>query len=149
MNGQQWAPMCAGFAVAVVLFLVLGYFLRKRDMTAHLAPVKRELKKEKQWLRRGEYNAAMVKGRQNLELFLKLVAEFNGIELDNSAQAMANAKSGPDGRGQRETYRMNGRKRQRVMTFQQLMVARRERVSGPGRKVGTERDPRDRKQGGS
>ena len=58
MNGQQWAPMCAGFAVAVVLFLVLGYFLRKRDMTAHLAPVKRELKKEKQWLRRGEYNAA-------------------------------------------------------------------------------------------
>ena len=120
MNGQQWAPICAGFAVAVVLFLVLGYFLRKRDMTAHLAPVKRELKKEKQWLRRGEYNAAMVKGRQNLELFLKLVAEFNGIELDNSAQAMANAKSGPDGRGQRETYRMNGRKRQRVMTFQQF-----------------------------
>ena len=120
MNGQQWAPMCAGFAVAVVLFLVLGYFLRKRDMTAHLAPVKRELKKEKQWLRRGEYNAAMVKGRQNLELFLKLVAEFNGIELDNSAQAMANAKSGLDGRGQRETYRMNGRKRQRVMTFQQF-----------------------------
>ena len=120
MNGQQWAPMCAGFAVAVVLFLVLGYFLRKRDMTAHLAPVKRELKKEKQWLRRGEYNAAMGKGRQKLELFLKLVAEFNGIELDNSAQAMANAKSGPDGRGQRETYRMNGRKRQRVMTFQQF-----------------------------
>lgn len=120
MNGQQWAPMCAGFAVAVVLFLVLGYFLIKRDMTAHLAPVKRELKKEKQWLRRGEYNAAMVKGRQNLELFLKLVAEFNGIELDNSAQAMANARSGSDGRGQRETYRMNGRKRQRVMTFQQF-----------------------------
>lgn len=120
MNGQQLAPMCAGFAVAVVLFLVIGYFLRKRNMTAHLAPVKRELKKEKQWLRRGEYNAAMVKGRQNLELFLKLVAEFNGIELDNSAQAMANAKSGPDGRGQRESYRMNGRKRQRVMTFQQF-----------------------------
>lgn len=120
MNGQQLAPMCVGFAVAVVLFLIIGYFWRKRNMTAHLAPVKRELKKEKQWLRRGEYNAAMVKGRQNLELFLKLVAEFNGIELDNSAQAMANAKSGPDGRGQRETYRMNGRKRQRVMTFQQF-----------------------------
>ena len=120
MNGQQLAPMCVGFAVAVVLFLVIGYFLRKRNMTAHLVPVKRELKKEKQWLRRGEYNAAMVKGRQNLELFLKLVAEFNGIELDNSAQAMANARSGPDGRGQRETYRMNGRKRQRVMTFQQF-----------------------------
>ncbi len=47
MNGQQLAPICAGFAVAVVLFLVFGYFLRKRDMTAHLAPVKRELKKEK------------------------------------------------------------------------------------------------------
>ena len=46
MNGQQLAPICAGFAVAVVLFLVIGYFLRKRDMTAHLAPVKRELKKE-------------------------------------------------------------------------------------------------------
>lgn len=120
MSGQQLAPICAGFAVAVVLFLVIGYFLRKRNMTAHLAPVKRELKKEKQWLRRGEYNAAMVKGRQNLELFLKLVAEFNGIELDNSAQAMANAKNGPDRRGQRETYRMNGRKRQRVMTFQQF-----------------------------
>ena len=120
MNGQQLAPIFAGFAVAVVLFLVIGYFLRKRNMTAHLAPVKRELKKEKQWLRRGEYNAAMVKGRQNLELFLKLVAEFNGIELDNSAQAMANAKNGSDGRGQRETYRMNGRKRQRVMTFQQF-----------------------------
>ena len=120
MNEQQLAPMGVGFAVAVVLFLVIGYFLRKRNMTAHLAPVKRELKKEKQWLRRGEYNAAMVKGRQNLELFLKLVAEFNGIELDNSAQAMANAKSGSDGRGQRETYRMNGRKRQRVMTFQQF-----------------------------
>ncbi len=120
MNEQQLAPMGVGFAVAVVLFLVIGYFLRKRNMTAHLAPVKRELKKEKQWLRRGEYNAAMVKGRQNLELFLKLVAEFNGIELDNSAQAMANAKSGADGRGQRETYRMNGRKCQRVMTFQQF-----------------------------
>ena len=120
MNEQQLAPICAGFAVAVVLFLVIGYFLRKRNMTAHLASVKRELKKEKQWLRRGEYNAAMVKGRQNLELFLKLVAEFNGIELDNSAQAMANAKNGPDRRGQRETYRMNGRKRQRVMTFQQF-----------------------------
>ena len=120
MNGQQLAPMTVGFAIAVVLILVIGFFRRKRNMIAHLAPVKRELKKEKQWLRRGEYNAAMVKGRQNLELFLKLVAEFNGIELDNSAQAMANAKNGPDRRGQRETYRMNGRKRQRVMTFQQF-----------------------------
>ena len=120
MNGQQLAPMTVGFAIAVVLILVIGFFRRKRNMIAHLAPVKRELKKEKQWLRRGEYNAAMVKGRQNLELFLKLVAEFNGIELDNSAQAMANARSSSDGRGQRETYRMNGRKRQRVMTFQQF-----------------------------
>ena len=120
MNEQQLASTAVGFAIAAVLFLIVIYFWRKRNMTAHLAPVKRELKKEKQWLRRGEYNAAMVKGRQNLELFLKLVAEFNGIELDNSAQAMANAKSGADGRGQRETYRMNGRKRQRVMTFQQF-----------------------------
>lgn len=120
MNEQQLASTAVGFAIAAVLFLIVIYFWRKRNMTAHLAPVKRELKKEKQWLRRGEYNAAMVKGRQNLELFLKLVAEFNGIELDNSAQAMANAKNGADGRGQRETYRMNGRKRQRVMTFQQF-----------------------------
>ena len=74
MNGQQLAPMTVGFAIAVVLILVIGFFRRKRNMIAHLAPVKRELKKEKQWLRRGEYNAAMVKGRQNLELFLKLVA---------------------------------------------------------------------------
>ena len=120
MNGQQLDPMTVGFAIAVVLILVIGFFRRKRNMIAHLAPVKRELKKEKQWLRRGEYNAAMVKGRQNLELVLKLVAEFNGIELDNSAQAMANARSSSDGRGQRETYRTNGRKRQRVMTFQQF-----------------------------
>ena len=120
MNGQQLAPMCAGFAIAVLLFLIVGYFRRRRNMIVHLAPVKRELRKEKQWLRRGEYNAAMVKGRQNLELFLKLAAEFNGIELDNSAQAMANARSGPDGKGQRETYRTNGRRRQRVMTFQQF-----------------------------
>ncbi len=120
MSEQQLASTAVGFAIAAVLFLIVIYFWRKRNMTAHLAPVKRELKKEKQWLRRGEYNAAMVKGRQNLELFLKLVAEFNGIELDNSAQAMANAKNGADGRGQRETYRMNGRKRQRVMTFQQF-----------------------------
>ena len=70
MNGQQLAPMTVGFAIAVVLILVIGFFRRKRNMIAHLAPVKRELKKEKQWLRRGEYNAAMVKGRQNLELFL-------------------------------------------------------------------------------
>ena len=68
-------------------------FPEEEGHDCHLAPVKRELKKEKQWLRRGEYNAAMVKGRQNLELFLKLVAEFNGIELDNSAQAMANARA--------------------------------------------------------
>ena len=73
MNGQQLAPMTVGFAIAVVLILVIGFFRRKRNMIAHLAPVKRELKKEKQWLRRGEYNAAMVKGRQNLELFLKLI----------------------------------------------------------------------------
>ena len=81
MNGQQLAPMTVGFAIAVVLILVIGFFRRKRNMIAHLAPVKRELKKEKQWLRRGEYNAAMVKGRQNLELFLKLWQSLTGSSL--------------------------------------------------------------------
>ena len=46
MNGQQLAPMTVGFAIAVVLILVIGFFRRKRNMIAHLAPVKRELKKE-------------------------------------------------------------------------------------------------------
>ena len=71
--------------IAAVLVLVV-----KR--TAYLGPVKEELQKEKAWLRRGEYNAAMVKGRQNLELLLKLVAEKNGIQLDNTVQAQANAR---------------------------------------------------------
>ena len=40
MNGQQLAPMTVGFAIAVVLILVIGFFRRKRNMIAHLAPVK-------------------------------------------------------------------------------------------------------------
>ena len=39
MNGQQLAPMTVGFAIAVVLILVIGFFRRKRNMIAHLAPV--------------------------------------------------------------------------------------------------------------
>ena len=38
MNGQQLAPMTVGFAIAVVLILVIGFFRRKRNMIAHLAP---------------------------------------------------------------------------------------------------------------
>jgi len=81
--------------IAVGVLLVLGVaavvvLMVKR--TAYLGPVKEELQKEKAWLRRGEYNAAMVKGRQNLELLLKLVAEKNGIQLDNTAKAQANAR---------------------------------------------------------
>ena len=79
----------------------------KDDVLGYLGPVKEELQKEKAWLRRGEYNAAMVRGRQNLELLLKLVAEKNGIRLDNSAKAQANAKEeaerrSQDGRGGRK-----------------------------------------------
>ena len=96
----------AGIAVAAILF-----FIKK---TAYLNPVKRELKKEKQWLRRGEFNAAMVKGRQNLELLLKLVAENNGIQLDNTAQAVANAKTQLEKNGRRNPSRKN------VMTHQQF-----------------------------
>ena len=44
---SKLAPMTVGFAIAVVLILVIGFFRRKRNMIAHLAPVKRELKKEK------------------------------------------------------------------------------------------------------
>lgn len=75
-------------------------FWTKKKQIAYLGAVRRELKKEKQWLRRGEYNAAMVKGRQNLELLLKCVAENKGIQIDNSALAIANQKAGLSAGGQ-------------------------------------------------
>ncbi len=78
MNGQQLAPMTAGFAIAVVLILVIGFF-RKREHDRPSCSRKAGIKGKAMAAAR-EYNAAMVKGRQNLELFLKLVAEFNGIE---------------------------------------------------------------------
>jgi len=85
MEGQQsmvlWIMFAAGMMFSVLL--IMAWIFIKR--TAYLSPVKRELKKEKQWLRRGEYNAAMVKGRQNLELLFKVVAANNGIRLDNTA----------------------------------------------------------------
>ncbi|MBE5972664.1 MAG: DUF4145 domain-containing protein [Lachnoclostridium sp.] len=74
--------LVGGLAVAAVLAAVILVKTR----TAYLGPVKEELQKEKAWLRRGEYNAAMVRGRQNLELLLRLVAEKNGIKLDNSVK---------------------------------------------------------------
>ena len=83
----------------------------------------------------------MVKGRQNLELLLKLVAEFHGIQLDNTAQAVANAKAGPE-KNVFLAHRRQGRRVKKVMTHQQFrLVAGRQRVSGPGRKVGAERNP--------
>ena len=82
-----------------------------KNRTAYLGPVREELQKEKTWLRRGEYNAAMVRGRQNLELLLKLVAEKNGIQLDNSAKAQEEA----------ERQIQNGRKKTpKVMTHRQF-----------------------------
>lgn len=116
MEGQQsmvlWIMFAAGMGFAVLL--IMAWIFIKR--TAYLSPVKRELKKEKQWLRRGEYNAAMVKGRQNLELLLKVVAANNGIRLDNTAAAQANARSGQE----RNQGRRGRPGRNRVMTHQQF-----------------------------
>ena len=100
-------PLVGGLAVAAVLAAVV----LMKNRTAYLGPVKEELQKEKAWLRRGEYNAAMVRGRQNLELLLKLVAEKNGIQLDNSAKAQEEA----------ERQIQKGRKKTpKVMTYRQF-----------------------------
>lgn len=109
-------PLAGGLAVLGILVVVV--LMKKR--TAYLGPVREELQKEKMWLRRGEYNAAMVKGRQNLELLLKLVAEKNGIQLDNTAQAVANARE-EDRQGQKNPGKRGGRKKEkRVMTHHQF-----------------------------
>ena len=72
MDGQ------AGWILGLLALMTGGGLLaalwRKTNHGAFLGEVRRELKKERSWLRRGEYNAAMVKGRQNLELLLKSVA---------------------------------------------------------------------------
>ena len=112
-------PLIGGLAVlaGVAVFVMI------KNRTAYLGPVKEELQKEKAWLRRGEYNAAMVKGRQNLELLLKLVAEKNGIQLDNSAKAQADAKEEAERRNQELRGGNSGRggkKRLKVMTYQQF-----------------------------
>jgi len=104
-------PLVGGLAVIAVLAAVVLV----KNRTAYLGPVKEELQKEKAWLRRGEYNAAMVKGRQNLELLLKLVAEKNGIQLDNSAKAQADAREEEERRG-----RNGRRKTPKVMTYHQF-----------------------------
>ena len=53
MEGQQsmvlWIMFAAGMMFSVLL--IMAWIFIKR--TAYLSPVKRELKKEKQWLRRG------------------------------------------------------------------------------------------------
>ena len=108
-------PMVGGLAVAAVLAVVVLV----KNRTAYLGPVREELQKEKGWLRRGEYNAAMVKGRQNLELLLKLVAEKNGIQLDNSAKAQADAKEEAERRSQNGRHG-GGKKTSKVMTHHQF-----------------------------
>ena len=108
-----------GALAALALAAASGFFWKRKNIAAHLSPVRRELKKEKAWLRRVEYNAAMVKGRQNLELLLKLVAEFHGIQLDNTAQAVANAKAGPE-KNVFLAHRRQGRRVKKVMTHQQF-----------------------------
>ncbi len=108
-----------GALAALALAAASGFFWKRKNIAAHLSPVRRELKKEKAWLRRGEYTAAMVTGRQNLELLLKLVAEFHGIQLDNTAQAVANAKAGPE-KNVFLAHRRQGRRVKKVMTHQQF-----------------------------
>ncbi|MCI8453609.1 MAG: hypothetical protein HFE84_03210 [Lachnospiraceae bacterium] len=114
MEGQY--QIVLWFFAVLAVFIVGGCLLLKLRRAVYLNPVRREMKKERQWLRRGEYNAAMVKGRQNLEMLLNLVAGMNGIQLDNTAQAVANAKSAQNayGGGNR------GRKKKNIMTYQQF-----------------------------
>ena len=107
-------PLVGGLAVVVLIVVVLV-----KNRTAYLGPVREELQKEKGWLRRGEYNAAMVKGRQNLELLLKLVAEKNGIQLDNSAKAQADAKEEAERRSQ-NGHNSGRKKTPKVMTHHQF-----------------------------
>lgn len=94
MEGQF--DMVLWFLAVLAAGGLTAAFWTKKKQTAYLSTVRRELKKEKQWLRRNEFNAAMVKGRQNLELLLKCVAEYNGIQIDNTAPALANQKGGQD-----------------------------------------------------
>ena len=134
MEGQQsmvlWIMFAAGMMFSVLL--IMAWIFIKR--TAYLSPVKRELKKEKQWLRRGEYNAAMVKGRQNLELLFKVVAANNGIRLDNTAAAQANARSVQE--------------RNHGCPSAVWLVDGGERIPGPGGQMGNEPGTPHRKQGG-
>ena len=111
--------MILTLAGGLVVLGVLGAAVLVTKRTAYLGPVKEELQKEKMWLRRGEYNAAMVKGRQNLELLLKLVAEKNGIQLDNTAQAVANAREEME--NQKGAGKRGGRgKEKKIMTHHQF-----------------------------
>ena len=113
--------MILTLAGGLAVLLVLAAFVLVKKRTAYLGPVKEELQKEKMWLRRGEYNAAMVKGRQNLELLLKLVAEKNGIQLDNTAQAVANAREEEERQSQSGQKKQKGRKKEKkVMTHHQF-----------------------------
>lgn len=145
MEGQQsmvlWIMFAAGMMFSVLL--IMAWIFIKR--TAYLSPVKRELKKEKQWLRRGEYNAAMVKGRQNLELLFKVVAANNGIRLDNTAAAQANARSVQE---RNHGCRGPGGKEPGHDPSAVWLVDGGERIPGPGGQMGNEPGTPHRKQGG-
>ena len=108
MDGQ------AGWILGLLALMTGGGLLaalwRKTNHGAFLGEVRRELKKERSWLRRGEYNAAMVKGRQNLELLLKSVADEIGIEIDNTAPSPAGQKG--DG-GASKNRKQSGRRRRK------------------------------------
>ncbi len=116
MQGQEHVVLWVFAALAVAAALALLWF-KVLKRAVYLGPVRREMKKEKQWLRRGEYNAAMVKGRQNLEMLLNLVAELNGIQLDNTAQAVANARLAQANGGRNKN---RGRGKKNIMTYQQF-----------------------------
>lgn len=70
----------------------------------------------------------MVKGRQNLELLLKSVADEVGIEIDNTASAAAGPKGGGGKNGggknsrrpDRNTGKRRGRKSSKPMTNQEF-----------------------------
>ncbi len=125
MDDGQIQVLCI---LAVMMGTILAAFWKRTGHGMFTSDVRRELKKERQWLRRGEYNAAMVKGRQNLELLLKSVADEVGIEIDNTASAAAGPKGGGGKNGggknsrrpDRNTGKRRGRKSSKPMTNQEF-----------------------------
>ena len=125
MDDGQIQVLCI---LAVMMGTILAAFWKRTGHGMFTSDVRRVLKKVRQWLRRGEYNAAMVKGRQNLELLLKSVADEVGIEIDNTASAAAGPKGGGGKNGggknsrrpDRNTGKRRGRKSSKPMTNQEF-----------------------------